>query len=88
MKTATSGHGTIAERLRRVGLAYEITNVMQIATFLTTGGPWVAVAQYDQRVFCGFYTTREDARTARNAARRRRGVTSTRVIHIPNKENQ
>lgn len=82
MKTATAGHGTIAVRMRNAGLSYEITDVQQIATFLLTGGPYAVVAQYEHRVFAGFYNTRRCARTARGKARRVQGVTSTRVIQI------
>lgn len=90
MKTATKGHGTIAKRMAKAGLAYEVTNVAQISTFILTGGPYVAVAQFDHRVFVGFYPTRKQAREARSAARRLRGVTSTRVIKVYNnsEENQ
>lgn len=87
MKTATTGHGTIAKRMEAAGLGYEITNPMQIVTFLTTGGPYVAVAQYEHRVFVGFYSSRGQARFARNEARKIRGVNSTRVIHIPSEED-
>jgi hypothetical protein len=82
MKTATTGHGTIAKRMENAGLSYEVLNVTQIATFVLTGGPYVAVAQFDGRVFVGFYSSRGQARFARNEARRLKGVTNTRVIHV------
>lgn len=86
VKTATSGHGTIAKRMENAGLAYEVTSVDQITSFILTGGPWVAVAQYQHngasRIFVGFYSARGQARFARNAARDLRGVISSRVIHV------
>lgn len=88
MKTATAGHGTIAVRMRNAGLGYEITDIQQITTFLLTGGPYAVVAQYEHRVFCGFYMSRAQARTARGKARRVQGVSSTRVVDLRDQDEE
>lgn len=88
MRTATRGTGTIVKRMADSGLAYEITNILQISTFMLNGGKYVAVAHWQDyvnmhaRIFIGFYETWQEAADAADSASRRHGCYTTFVVKV------